>query len=69
MAIGSTARRRAAQAVAQAAAVKNEVKIDDLRTSNRIAGDTNGHLESMAQKQPKALMAAKKAAYQRKKMK
>lgn len=68
MAIGSTARRRAAQAVAQAA-VKNEVKIDDLRTSNRIAGDTNGHLESMAQKQPKALMAAKKAAYQRKKMK
>jgi len=68
MAIGSTARRRAAQAVAQAA-VRNEVKIDDLRTSNRIAGDTNGHLESMAQKQPKALMAAKKAAYQRKKMK
>lgn len=68
MAIGSTARRRAAQAVAQAAA-RNEVKIDDLRTSNRIAGDTNGHLESMAQKQPKALMAAKKAAYQRKKMK
>ena len=48
MAIGSTARRRAAQAVAQAAAVRNEVKIDDLRTSNRIAGDTNGHLESMA---------------------
>lgn len=68
MAIGSTARRRAAQAVAQAA-VRNEVKIDDLRTSNRIAGDTNGHLESMAQKQPKALMAAKKASYQRKKMK
>ena len=68
MAIGSTARRRAAQAVAQAAA-RNEVKIDDLRTSNRIAGDTNGHLESRAQKQPKALMAAKKAAYQRKKMK
>jgi len=64
MAIGSTARRRAAQAVAQAAA-RNEVKIDDLRTSNRIAGDTNGHLESMAQKQPKALMAAKKAKYQR----
>ncbi|MBR6984656.1 MAG: hypothetical protein IKH75_14250 [Ruminococcus sp.] len=68
MAIGSTARRRAAQAVAQAA-VRNEVKIDDLRTSNRIAGDTNGHLESRAQKQPKALMAAKKAAYQRKKAK
>ena len=68
MAIGSTARRRAAQAVAQAAA-RNEVKIDDLRTSNRIAGDTNGHLESMAQKQPKALMAAKKAAYQRKRAK
>ncbi len=68
MAIGSTARRRAAQAVAQAA-VRNEVKIDDLRTSNRIAGDTNGHLESMAQKQPKALMAAKKAAYQRKRAK
>ena len=68
MAIGSTARRRAAQAVAQAAA-RNEVKVDDLRTSNRIAGDTNGHLESMAQKQPKALMAAKKAAYQRKKAK
>lgn len=64
MAIGSTARRRAAQAVAQAA-VRNEVKIDDLRTSNRIAGDTNGHLESRAQKQPKALMAAKKAKYQR----
>ena len=68
MAIGSTARRRAAQAVAQAA-VRNEVKIDDLRTSNRIAGDTNGHLESRAQKQPKALMAAKKAAYQRKRAK
>ena len=68
MAIGSTARRRAAQAVAQAA-VRNEVKVDDLRTSNRIAGDTNGHIESRAQKQPKALMAAKKAAYQRKKMK
>jgi hypothetical protein len=68
MAIGSTARRRAAQAVAQAA-VRNEVKIDDLRTSNRITGDTNGHLESMAQKQPKALMAAKKAAYQRKRAK
>ena len=68
MAIGSTARRRAAQAVAQAA-VRNEVKIDDLRTSNRIAGDTNRHLESMAQKQPKALMAAKKAAYQRKRAK
>ena len=68
MAIGSTARRRAAQAVAQAAA-RNEVKIDDLRTSNRIAGDTNGHLESRAQKQPKALMAAKKAAYQRKRAK
>lgn len=65
MAIGSTARRRAAQA----AAVRNEVKIDDLRTGNRIAGDTNGHLESMAQKQPKALMAAKKAAYQRKRAK
>lgn len=68
MAIGSTARRRAAQAVAQAA-VRNEVKIDDLRTSNRIAGDTNGHIESRAQKQPKALMAAKKAAYQRKRAK
>lgn len=68
MAIGSTARRRAAQAVAQAA-VRNEVKVDDLRTSNRIAGDTNGHLESRAQKQPKALMAAKKAAYQRKRAK
>ena len=68
MAIGSTARRRAAQAVAQAAA-RNEVKIDDLRTSNRIAGDTNGHIESRAQKQPKALMAAKKAAYQRKRAK
>ena len=60
----STGRRRAGQARAQ------KFVTDDLRKANRYEdGEHSIDSDMMAMKQPKALMAAKKAAYQRKRAK
>lgn len=61
---GSTQRRRAAQAKAQ------KLITDDLRTANRYEdGENSINSDMNAIKQPKALMAAKKAKYEQQKKK
>jgi len=55
---------------ARANNAKKRERVDDLRTANRYEdGENSINSDMNAIKQPKALMAAKKAAYQRKKMK